>query len=155
MDWTEFNWRVVSYALVCGLTCDCRQMGTNTGQSTRVSFLCLLLWQGPQKKGSSLPRGTLGPLQKFSPAVTDSLHGSSGLLRVQNRGCQTLLKLRLRALNYTFLYTLLVKSRHRRSPDRRGSDHTHYSDDTDDTKAWVTGEWFTEPPGWWWACTRD
>lgn len=88
MGWTEFNWRVVSYALVCGLTCDCRQMGTNTGQSTRVSFLCLLLWQGPQKKGSSLPRGTLGPLQKFSPAVTDSLHGSSGLLRVQNRGCQ-------------------------------------------------------------------
>lgn len=88
MGWTEFNWRAVSSALVCGLTYDCRQMGTSTGQSTRVSFLRLLLWQGPQKKGSSLPRGTLGPLQKFSPAVTDSLLGSSGLLRVQNRGCQ-------------------------------------------------------------------
>lgn len=63
-------------------------MGTSTGQSTRVSFLCLLLWQGPQKKGSSLPCGTLGPLQKVSPAVTNSLRGSSGFLRVQNRGCQ-------------------------------------------------------------------
>lgn len=43
---------------------------------------------GTPEKGSSLPHGTLGPLQKFSPAVTDSLHGSLGLLRVQNRGCQ-------------------------------------------------------------------
>lgn len=36
-----------SYGLVCGLTCDHSQMVNNTRQSTMVSFMCLVLWQGP------------------------------------------------------------------------------------------------------------
>lgn len=124
MGWPEFTWRVflmllfvVWHVIVV--------WWWPILDSPQWFYSCVSYFgRDPGKRGLPSACGALGLLQKSSPAVTDTLHGTLGLTQVKNRGCQAFLKLRFRVCMVLLPYTSLVKSRRRPSPDGRGRDPT-------------------------------